>query len=440
MSNNGVLYYRKNYNQQTGEVENSPFVFSTILKSTIDKTHFSEGTQNFWLKTTYPGMLVGSGYTHAAKKDEHASKIGFFFDHTTGMPIIPGSSVKGVLRSVFPNININKKQDKGLIRTKVLWISKLVSKLNEDNFLKQEIFLSETDANIGTDKYKDEVDFINKIEEALFDKMDIDFLDAFPVVINGNNQGNTQKLFGEDYITPHIREGFTYEESMLKNPDPLKFLKVMPNVVFQFNFNLKEIILEKTKLSVEQIKLLFQKILLTIGVGAKTNVGYGQFEVANKPTNTTNTTHQENSNLEIVTRTTSGLVLKLGARKVVEENAPILQPIEQVTTPDPTPVIIKEIANPLVEELIVTPEMVEPSQPVITTKWELLKKDSIVEAKIIERKSGVAKVKIDLERNIVFLNIQGKAPTDDKVLVKITEISGKHEKGNFSVTKAKFYP
>ncbi|HAL64476.1 MAG TPA: hypothetical protein DCP10_02770, partial [Bacteroidales bacterium] len=82
----------------------------TIVKSLMNnpKQYFDipQETVSFCFKTTYPGLLIGSGYTHEAifdSKNEEAFKIGFFFDHTTGMPCIPGHSVKGVLRNAFPN-------------------------------------------------------------------------------------------------------------------------------------------------------------------------------------------------------------------------------------------------------------------------------------------------------------------------------------------------
>ena len=52
--------------------------------------------QHFDLVTTYPGLLIGSGYSHEVHGKD-GLKLGFYFDHTTGLPIIPGSSVKGVL-------------------------------------------------------------------------------------------------------------------------------------------------------------------------------------------------------------------------------------------------------------------------------------------------------------------------------------------------------
>ena len=54
----------------------------------------------FQLTTLYPGLLAGSGIVHDVKADE-ALKLGMSFDQTTGLPYIPGSSVKGVLRNAF---------------------------------------------------------------------------------------------------------------------------------------------------------------------------------------------------------------------------------------------------------------------------------------------------------------------------------------------------
>ena len=60
--------------------------------------HFGTPLQ---LKTIYPGLITGSGLPHqTGSKGEF--KLGFQFDYTTGLPYIPGSSIKGTLRSMFP--------------------------------------------------------------------------------------------------------------------------------------------------------------------------------------------------------------------------------------------------------------------------------------------------------------------------------------------------
>ena len=55
------------------------------------------------LKTTYPGLVTGIGTKHESKSKGELM-LGFEFDYATGMPIIRGHSLKGVLRSAFPQI------------------------------------------------------------------------------------------------------------------------------------------------------------------------------------------------------------------------------------------------------------------------------------------------------------------------------------------------
>ena len=48
----------------------------------------------------YPGLITGTGITHETKI-QGEFKLGMHFDYTYGMPVIYGSTVKGVLRSYF---------------------------------------------------------------------------------------------------------------------------------------------------------------------------------------------------------------------------------------------------------------------------------------------------------------------------------------------------
>ncbi|KAE9633435.1 MULTISPECIES: type III-B CRISPR module RAMP protein Cmr6 [Defluviitalea] len=189
------------------------------------------GKDHFTLKTIYPGLLFGAGYMHETGQDNEF-KIGFYFDYTTGMPYIPGSSVKGLLRSAF-------KASESYIR-EIFKSNSLFCNVNE-------ISISDLENEIFEGK------------KSIYDR-DI-FFDA--VLIKSDNTDG--RFLGEDFITPH--------KDPLKNPVPIKFLKVLPNVVFRFEFDLKDGIL-----SVEQKLALFKQIILDLGIGAKTNVGYGNFE------------------------------------------------------------------------------------------------------------------------------------------------------------------
>lgn len=230
----------------------------------------------FQLYTTYPGLLVGSGYSHEyefgdKKVKETAFKIGFFFDYVTGMPCIPGHGVKGALRTAFPN-HKNEKY----VKEKSEFI---VALLADQGINCEESFTSYLGAKgIGSANYSPTA-FATLLGETIFEgnepvnvdsngkfeystiplyKRDI-FHDAY--IVSG---GKDNLFLANDYITPH--------KNPLKNPVPIQFLKVLPGVGFQFQFDLRQGILE----AAEKEKL-FKTILLTLGIGAKTNVGYGQF-------------------------------------------------------------------------------------------------------------------------------------------------------------------
>ncbi|MDN5077920.1 type III-B CRISPR module RAMP protein Cmr6 [Aliarcobacter butzleri] len=171
-------------------------------------------TQTFKLTTIYPGLLVGSGYNHPKLKDNKDDfQLGFFFDHTTGLPIISGSSIKGLLRSVC-----------------------------EKNDFMQDVYKKQ-------------------IPLEIFEDGKTIFYDAYIVSTNNENKG---KIFGSDYITNHYSNE---ENGMFKEPNPIKFLKILSGVTFKFQFKCDEKYLE-----------LFKQIILDFGLGAKTNVGYGKFK------------------------------------------------------------------------------------------------------------------------------------------------------------------
>ena len=176
------------------------------------------GNASFELTTTYPGLLLGSGYLHELPDIKGQAILGFDFDYTTGLPIIRGSSIKGVLRNAFAH-------------------KEYIQSLIDDN-----------------------VD-IAALEAEIFQNSDL-FFDA--IVIDFK-----ETLLSDDYITPH--------KSALKDPIPLRFIKISPEVTFRFEFHLNDGIITKEKKS-----KLFEDIIKDFGLGAKTNVGYGKFKGAKR--------------------------------------------------------------------------------------------------------------------------------------------------------------
>ena len=186
--------------------------------------------QEFALYTQYPGLLVGTGTPHQISAAGSA-KQGFSFDFVTGVPYIPGSTLKGVLRSVFPGAKKKYSNE----------YEKLIRGL------------------LGKGESFD----VKKLTEDIFDGKDI-FLGAYPTATDGDN-----KYLAMDYITSH-KEKF-------KNPNPVSILKVKPNVNFRFAFLLKDSVIDGEVVTASEKLELFRQLILLGGIGAKTNVGYGVF-------------------------------------------------------------------------------------------------------------------------------------------------------------------
>ncbi len=188
----------------------------------------SIATDKFSLKVLYPGLITGIGINHEATI-EGEFKLGMHFDWTYGMPVVYGSSVKGVLKAYFkefydPNPNQPSKENA----------------LND-------IFKGD-----GKSIYNRDI-----------------FFDAVIVKPSKN------RILCSDSITPH-------GDNPLKNPVPITFLKIAPGCQLEFRFKLvrTEMIHDgKKQVLTQQEKLdIFKEILTTVGIGAKTNVGYGQLK------------------------------------------------------------------------------------------------------------------------------------------------------------------
>lgn len=248
-----------------------------------------------FLKTTYPGLIIGGGYVHEVPDCNDAFKLGFSLDYVTGMPYIPSSSVKGVLRAAFSNFDYMKE---------ILGIEELAKELDKEEVRQKKI----KDAEMNNKKIQvdhiteeDREKFIcDKIRDYIFGPDGDDscqgadtFLDAIVVTDKKDDKDNNDdaegeegnlKIFADDYITKH---------KGLKNPTPVKFLKIRPDVNFMFRFILcdsdikfklrKDTILEvESENNISSVTVtsktkrdIFNQILLDFGIGARRNVGYG---------------------------------------------------------------------------------------------------------------------------------------------------------------------
>ena len=205
--------------------------FSFVADTSLRALEKMKGIQSFELYTAYPGLMIGIGAPHEIKMKD-ALKNGFTFDYATGIPYLPGSSLKGILRSFFPQ----KEKD---VEKKEYIRGYLSDKETDIVALMKWIFGDEKPGNIN-------------------------FIGVFPKI------DGQAELLATEYITPH--------ESVFKDPDPIGMLKIKPGIKFRFVFickDYKEKDGDKVILSADQMTKLFKNIILDMGIGAKTNVGFG---------------------------------------------------------------------------------------------------------------------------------------------------------------------
>ena len=261
---------KEHFLQKNKEIEGS--IYSSVYKkfsNPFDENNL-KGFATFDLEVCPPGLLIGSGMLHGVPGDGDY-QLGLQFDHTSGLPIIPGSSLKGVLRSMFPKLN-KKKDDKGNIIYKHdnNRINYIIDKLKEIK-----ITLDKIEEPSSENPHTIELLAQRLFEHIVYEEKNAGdnngvkypiFMDA--IIVEGDKH---KKILGSDYITPH--------HDAFKDPMPIKFLKVLPGVKFKFFFSIpSSITIEELELNQGNIVELFKSILKDVGIGAKTNVGYGHLK------------------------------------------------------------------------------------------------------------------------------------------------------------------
>jgi len=229
---------------------------------------------SFSLCTVYPGLVCGIGYEHELSITNEF-KLGFAFDHTTGLPYIPGSSVKGTLRSAFRHGGYPKSiildwidaiENPSPEKTVPVELTDKVAELKK-------IVLPATDWEKVEKQIFEGIEYLSGTKDENPYQRDI-FFDA---CISGVVPAD-QRFLADDYITCHQNRK-NPELSPFTEPNPVRFLKVRSGVEFTFSFRLSDTVVANNVILSKTVKTeLFKHFLLTLGIGAKTNVGYGQFE------------------------------------------------------------------------------------------------------------------------------------------------------------------
>lgn len=210
----------------------------------------------FQAYVNYPGLVVGMSNpimcslkkdvidnSKESKENRNAAfDTGFNFDYVTGLPYIPGSTIKGMLRASILKYQNDVSE----------WL-----KENSDN---TEISTDELVSQIFGDENNNEVENVNtKMKGNYTNVSDRDiFLDAIIIACEEN-------ILKSDYITLH--------PSMFENPKPIHILALKPDVQLQFHFMLSP--RKIAGIDSEKRFELYKSLILDLGIGAKTNTGYG---------------------------------------------------------------------------------------------------------------------------------------------------------------------
>lgn len=169
--------------------------------------------------------------------ESHPNEISLVFDHNLGIPYIPASGVKGIVRFAHTLSLLPEAEEKGLIDEK--------------------------------GRFDDEAGwtFIVNMFGAQTKRGQVVFLDAY-------SKGVPQLHI--DIMNPHY--GPYYSDGLPPadhhNPTPIKFLTVAPGTTFIFRA-----IAKKEKDLPQKVHTAIEKALTVEGVGAKTAIGYGRFTI-----------------------------------------------------------------------------------------------------------------------------------------------------------------
>jgi CRISPR-associated protein Cmr6 len=223
---------------------------------------------DYQLKTA-SRLVVGLGAGHVLETS-------LTLHHIFGIPYIPASALKGIVRMVsFWEIagKLNKKSD------------------NEIEKLQKQLYDDELSGSDSEKILKHKLLFGAKNFKGL-----LVFLDAYPEI------QNNQQIFELDVMTPHYQGYYTKNQvpGDWENPNPIIFLTVKKGITFCFNvlfdkYRAEKILEDKdfpqnakdimenwqkngySNLS-SDVKKWLKDALTEFGIGAKTRLGYGIFD------------------------------------------------------------------------------------------------------------------------------------------------------------------
>lgn len=229
---------------------------NAICIENIEKNHLIEA------KVGGQGLIVGGSNIDYSELEinpldqNNPLKINNFFqnslqfDYTLGHVYVPGSSIKGALRAYIHEGS-----------TRLQSVYKKLSATNEDI-----------------------TSVIESMERDLFDANEnepVIYYDSFITGIPISTNENSKKyvIYNSEFITPHVKDVENEKIDLLHTPNPLYILKVVNGAMLNINIQVPTWMIEKySELGVDIYEDILVPAFEELGVGAKTNTGFGHFK------------------------------------------------------------------------------------------------------------------------------------------------------------------
>lgn len=203
------------------------------------------------------------------------SEIGMTFDYCLGVPYIPASSIKGIVRFIhMMNLIFEGYLKNEPIKYKI----ENDDSLNE--ILKKEFgkgFIEKSSKWTDIYKYFGGNLKLENGQQIKTYKGNIIFLDIYPekkpfLTTEINNVHYKKYYESSGKISPVDNE----------NPNPIKYLVIEKNCIFTVRYLLKDKVFSKDQ--IDYVNVILEQAFILQGVGARTNIGFGIFElINNKP-------------------------------------------------------------------------------------------------------------------------------------------------------------
>ena len=249
---NRISFYKNQYDI----MKKSRIQHDLLMKKHCSQMHFCRIMEEYgYEKIVYKAELKSALVTGLG--ESHPSETSMVFDHTSGIPYLPASGIKGVTRFAH-SVSLLFDDEGNFTDTHVVsgknCEKEIIDILDETNIntLIPQIFGGDyQDSGINPGKRRG----------------DVIFLDAYPESIPDLNE----EILNPHYQQYHGGEGIPPGDYC--NPVPVKFLTVAEKTSFVFRVLVPRHVPEFGK----KLRSALTDALENQGMGAKTSVGYGRF-------------------------------------------------------------------------------------------------------------------------------------------------------------------